>query len=1489
MPKRSRKTNRDTFQVEELLPGKRWRPWRVASPEPAPTATVVTESSDPAPQPAPVPVVPEPSTSNSLPSSKVYPYSFENSNMKPDIIPIFDPEKSEIFSQQWLNKIEQLASIHNWSDNIKSYYMQSRLSGMAKLWHSSLTSYDLTWAQWKEELIRAFPCSIDYPEYLRDMLARKKSFNESMAQYFYQKNAMLTKLEITAEKAVACIIDGLPMHMKAPARAGNYKTSSELYSNFLAVMEESKFKPQSFRPRVSPVVRPRDPNEVQARDPKKTVTCFLCNETGHTVRRCPKNSNRPSCTHCGKIGHKSEDCWSRLVKPDTGANNSSTSINLISAEVNDTYYTEVNVNGIKLLGYLDSGAKINVARPEISHMLGIPLLPSTSLIRGFTGNVTHAKGFHRVQMTINDIPIETDLVIADFPLEKAQIIIGQPIINDPRLQIVIHGTNLSIQKAKQEIVEPVFNILAIEDIHVPEKRVPIHCSSDVVIPPHSTAPVRVIMPSADLSQDIFVEGRTRHCTVRNFQISSTLLNGQSGVLCISNDSSDALLLNQGELLARGDIDFEYPESCPSLQYDLNVSMEDVFAVDVQKIQCNSDNPTIKEKLNDLLIEYSGCFSSSTSDLGCTDKIEMKINLNSDNPVCYRPYRLSLPEKAIVRDKINDLLENNIIRESSSPYCSPIVLVKKKNGDYRLCVDYRKLNSITVKDKYPLPIIEEQIEKLCGKKYFTSLDMSQGFYQIPLEEQSIPKTGFITPEGHYEFLRMPFGLANSPSVYQRLMDRILGDLRFDKVLPYMDDLLIASTTEEEGLKTLKMVLDIIKESKLTLNLDKCKFLQTNIEYLGYEITNGGIRPGMKKTEAVSNFKEPQNVHELRMFLGLTSYFRKFVRGYALIASDLYKLLKKNQPWLWNSEQQNAFRKLKTILTTRPLLALYDHSAETEVHTDASSKGLAGILLQRHGNELRPVAYFSRKTSKEESVYHSYELETLAVVESLKRFRIYLAGIEFKVVTDCSAVRETFEKRDLLPRIARWWLSIQEYNFHVEHRPGTAHKHVDALSRVPLDTDSSTNITEIFVLDLLDWIVCTQNQDSKLRVIRDKLEIDKDDKELRNDYVIKDNRLYKKIANNQLRLAVPKSGRWYIMRKYHDDIGHPGLKRCETIIKEQFWFPKMTKFIRKYVNSCLDCAYKRGQYGKYEGRLHPIEKVDEPLHTIHIDHVGPFCKSRKGNSYLFVIVDSFTKFVWAEPCRTTKSAEVISNLEKIFSMFGYPKRIVSDRGTAFTSKTFRDYCNNKQIQHIQNSVASPRSNGQVERFNRTLIEAINKSTAEEKDWDTCIINVTWGINNTINSTTGFPAYRLMFKAKRSLLQGMGENEKDSEETAEAVQKEAKQNIEKTAERMKKTFDSKRKNPTIYKVNDLVLWNKSECATKDARKKLKEKFSGPYKIKKCLGNDRYVIVALKGVKGYKKFTAVVASDVLRKFMDVSEKEDSSSDSSIDSTEDLIDLLEG
>ncbi|KAL4123094.1 hypothetical protein QTP88_015324 [Uroleucon formosanum] len=412
------------------------------------------------------------------------------------------------------------------------------------------------------------------------------------------------------------------------------------------------------------------------------------------------------------------------------------------------------------------------------------------------------------------------------------------------------------------------------------------------------------------------------------------------------------------------------------------------------------NPNLDCDVNDKFIkiyndEYLARINvEPNSDDNCN--FEMKIVLKHEQPISFRPRRLSYSEQGSLRNIINELLSENIIRPSNSPYSSPIVLVKKKNKSFRLCVDYRELNKITVKDNFPAPLIDDQLDRLKGKQIFTSLDLKNGFHHVRMNEASIPYTSFVTPVGQYEYLRMPFGLSNSPRVFNRYIQSIFHDLICrGKLLVYLDDLLIATQTFPEHFKILTEVFRIAAKHKLRFNVDKCSFGYCEVEYLGYIVNKHGIQASTKHVDAMLNYPVPKNQKQVRQFLGLASYFRRFICNFSVIAKPLYDLVKKNVDFIFGEQEQEAFKYLSSILTKTPVLAIYSPTAETELHCDASSSGFGAILLQKQpDNKFKPVFYFSQRTSPVESKYHSFELECLAVVYAIKRFHVYLYGISFK---------------------------------------------------------------------------------------------------------------------------------------------------------------------------------------------------------------------------------------------------------------------------------------------------------------------------------------------------------------------------------------------------------------------------------------------------------------------------------------------------------------
>jgi hypothetical protein len=337
-----------------------------------------------------------------------------------------------------------------------------------------------------------------------------------------------------------------------------------------------------------------------------------------------------------------------------------------------------------------------------------------------------------------------------------------------------------------------------------------------------------------------------------------------------------------------------------------------------------------------------------------------------------------------------------------------------------------------------------------------------------------------------------------------------------MIHYMDDILIGSQTFEEMYEKLERNLEVLNEYGLTLNLDKCELFKQSITFLGHQIHPEGISPGEIKTTAIRLFPKPTSATEVRQFLGLSGYFRKFVARYAIISEPLRILLRKDRKFQWETPQQNAFEDLKSYLTSNPVITSYRLDAEHELHTDASSVGLAGVLLQREEDQLKPIAYYSRATSKPEKNYHSYELEALAVVESLERFKYYIYGKKIKVITDCNALKTSMEKRELIPRIARWWLRIQEFDIEIFHRPRTQMNHVDALSRAPYEDAQEVGTASLKVskaiIDEADWLFSIQLQDKKMQKIVTDLKLEK--KTQNQDYVIEHDRLFRKYDSKLL---------------------------------------------------------------------------------------------------------------------------------------------------------------------------------------------------------------------------------------------------------------------------------------------------------------------------------------------------------------------------------------
>ena len=411
------------------------------------------------------------------------------------------------------------------------------------------------------------------------------------------------------------------------------------------------------------------------------------------------------------------------------------------------------------------------------------------------------------------------------------------------------------------------------------------------------------------------------------------------------------------------------------------------------------------------------------------------------PPAKGPYRMAPPELAELRKQLNELMDAGFIRPSKAPFGAPVLFQKKQDGSLRLCIDYRALNKVTVRNKYPIPLVQDLFDQLSTARYFTKLDLRSGYYQVRVADEDVAKTTCVTRYGAYEFLVMPFGLTNAPATFCTLMNQVFYDFLDKFVVVYLDDIVIYSSSLEDHLEHLKLVFERLRQHQLYVKREKCSFAQESIKFLGHIIERGGIRMDMDKVRAIQEWEAPSKVTELRSFLGLANYYRRFVEGYSRRAAPLTELLKKGVPWKWTEKCQTAFDNLKQAMSGDPVLALPDVSRPFEVQTDASDFALGGVLLQ----EGHPVAYESHKLSEAERRYTAQEKEMLAVIHCLRVWRHYLLGSKFVVKTDNSAVSHFFTQPKLTPKQGRWQEFLAEFDVEFEHKAGRTNQVADALSR------------------------------------------------------------------------------------------------------------------------------------------------------------------------------------------------------------------------------------------------------------------------------------------------------------------------------------------------------------------------------------------------------------------------------------------------------------
>nr|AAA50456.1 gag, pol and env protein precursor [Caenorhabditis elegans] len=1213
----------------------------------------------------------------------------------------------------------------------------------------------------------------------------------------------------------------------------------------------------------------------------KNRACFRCNEMGHIAWNCPKKNENTSEKEApvAKVetieGVRMKDCL-LMVKSEKSESEVTRSLEK----------GQIGKANVEIL--LDSGASISLMSKNTWEKIVEVNGKSWEQDQIYeeleykTARTANNQLFTLLRAVMVEIKMQTKSEVIKFhigDMDRENVIIGAG-----------HFEQMGIQM--NMIIEP--RIVRIDE--------------DVEIPPRSCQLVEVNVTG------IIREGA--YClitpTMRHVENAVVRLNEQGKAwVRIVNQFKHMLSLKKGEVIGKGetggfevlsnkaeqDITVEEVLNDPTLFSEIET---DTNSCEVVKTAETYERfTTICEHLKrengddrkiwDVIEQFQDVFAISDDELGRNSGTECVIELKEGaEPIRQKPRPIPLALKPEIRKMIQKMLNQKVIRESKSPWSSPVVLVKKKDGSIRMCIDYRKVNKVVKNNAHPLPNIEATLQSLAGKKLYTVFDMIAGFWQIPLDEKSKEITAFAIGSELFEWNVLPFGLVISPALFQGTMEEIIGDLLGVCAFVYVDDLLIASKDMEQHLQDVKEALTRIRKSGMKLRASKCHIAKKEVEYLGHKVTLDGVETQEVKTDKMKQFSRPTNVKELQSFLGLVGYYRKFILNFAQIASSLTSLISAKVAWIWEKEQEIAFQELKKLVCQTPVLAQPDVEAALKgdrpfmIYTDASRKGIGAVLAQEGPDgQQHPIAFASKALSPAETRYHITDLEALAMMFALRRFKTIIYGTAITVFTDHKPLISLLKGSPLADRLWRWSIEILEFDVKIVYLAGKANAVADALSRGgcppnELEEEQTKELTSIVnaiqtelpdILDSSCWLERLKGEDEGWKEVIAALEGGKTkgtfkivgiESEISLEYykivggVLKNTEI-----EEQSRSVVPEKIRTPLLKELHEGMlaGHFGIKKMWRMVHRKFYWPQMRVCVENCVRTCAKCLCAN-DHSKLTSSLTPY-RMTFPLEIVACDlmDVG---LSVQGNRYILTIIDLFTKYGTAVPIPDKKAETVLKAFVERWAIGEgrIPLKLLTDQGKEFVNGLFAQFTHMLKIEHITTKGYNSRANGAVERFNKTIMHIMKKKTAVPMEWDDQVVYAVYAYNNCVHENTGeTPMFLMHGRDVMGPLEMSGEdavgiNYADMDEykhllTQELlkVQKIAKEHAMREQESYKSLFDQKyasKKHRFPQPGSRVLLEIPSEKLGAQCPK-LVNKWSGPYRVISCSENSAEITPVL------------------------------------------------
>ena len=863
-------------------------------------------------------------------------------------------------------------------------------------------------------------------------------------------------------------------------------------------------------------------------------------------------------------------------------------------------------------------------------------------------------------------------------------------------------------------------------------------------------------------------------------------------------------------------------------------------------------------------DYPDVFPEELPGLPPHREVEFAIELEPGTvPISRAPYRMAPAELKELKVQLQELLDKGFIRPSVSPWGAPVLFVKKKDGSMRLCIDYRELNKVTVKNRYPLPRIDDLFDQLQGATVFSKIDLRSGYHQLRIKDEDVPKTAFRSRYGHYEFIVMSFGLTNAPAVFMDLMNRVFREFLDTFVIVFIDDILIYSKTEAEHEEHLRMVLQTLRDNKLYAKFSKCEFWLKQVSFLGHVVSKAGVSVDPAKIEAVTGWTRPSTVSEVRSFLGLAGYYRRFVENFSRIATPLTQLTRKGAPFVWSKACEDSFQNLKQKLVTAPVLTVPDGSGSFVIYSDASKKGLGCVLMQQG----KVVAYASRQLKSHEQNYPTHDLELAAVVFALKIWRHYLYGEKIQIFTDHKSLKYFFTQKELNMRQRRWLELVKDYDCEILYHPGKANVVADALSRkvshsAALITRQAPLHRDLERAEIAVSVGAVTMQLAQLTVqptLRQRII----DAQSNDPYLVEKRGLAEagqavefSLSSDggllfERRLCVPSDSavKTELLSEAHSSpfSMHPGSTKMYQDLKRVYWWRNMKREVAEFVSRCLVCQQVKAPRQKPAGLLQPLSIPEWKWENVSMDFITGLPRTLRGFTVIWVVVDRLTKSAHFVPGKSTYTASKWAQLymSEIVRLHGVPVSIVSDRDARFTSKFWKGLQTAMGTRLDFSTAFHPQTDGQTERLNQVLEDMLRACALEfPGSWDSHLHLMEFAYNNSYQATIGMAPFEALYgKCCRSPVcwGEVGEQRLMGPElvqsTNEAIQKIRSRMH--TAQSRQKSYADVRRKDLEFEVGDKVFLKVAPMKGVlrfERRGKLSPRFVGPFEILERIGPVAY-----------------------------------------------------